>query len=167
MVSDTLRLLDALRDEIPSSSLLQRPVSDETSSLLNARGPLELAQKFYGLDILLPSNKTRPTPRIPFATAFEDVVSLSAIFATTITMSIDHRRAFRDLLVHTLSLLNGLVTAVGLEGEQNLIVDWNPSDWVSCLVAALETDVSIGSYTRSPSDTDISIYSEGCRVSSC
>jgi hypothetical protein len=38
---------------------------------------------------------------------------------------------------------------------------------VSCLVAALETDVSIGSYTRSPSDTDISIYPEGCRVSSC
>jgi hypothetical protein len=38
---------------------------------------------------------------------------------------------------------------------------------VSRLVAALETDVSIGSYTRSPSDTEISIYSEGCRVPSC
>ena len=167
MVSDTLRLLDALRDEIPSSSLLQRPVGDETSSLLNARGPLELAQKFYGLDIQLPSNNTRPASRIPFATAFEDVVSLSAIFATAITMSIDHRKTFRDLLVHTLSLLNRLVTAAGLEGEQKLIVDWNPSDWVSCLVAALETDVSVGSYTRSPSDTEMTIYPEGCHVPSC
>jgi hypothetical protein len=142
VVSDILRLLHALRDEIPPSSLLQLPVDDKSSSLSNVRGPLELALKFYGLDIQLPSHKTRPAPRIPFATVFEDIVSLSAIFATAITTSIDHGKAFRDLLVHALSLLNELVTATRLEGEQNLTVDWNPSDWVSCLVATLETDVS-------------------------
>jgi hypothetical protein len=142
VVSDILRLLDALRDEIPSPLLLQLPEDEKTSSLSNVRGPLEFALKFYGLDIQLPSNKSRPAPRIPFATVFEDVVSLSASFATAITTSIDHRKTFRDLLVHALALLNKLVTATELEGEKKLNVDWNPSDWVSCLVATLETDVS-------------------------
>ncbi|KAH9982294.1 Dopey, N-terminal-domain-containing protein [Lactifluus volemus] len=111
VVSDILRLLDALRDEIPSSSLLRLPVDENISSLSNVRGPLELALKFYGLDIQLPSNKTRPAPRIPFATAFEDIASLGAILATAI-----------------------------LQEEQKLIIDWNPSDWASCLIATLETD---------------------------
>jgi hypothetical protein len=142
VVSDILRLLQALRDEIPSYALLQLPVNDKASSLSDVRGPLELALKFYRVDIQLPSHKTRPAPRKPFTTVFEDVVSLSAIFATAITTSNEHGKEFRDLLVHTLSLLNELVTATKLEGEQNLTVDWNPSDWVSCLVATLETDVS-------------------------
>jgi hypothetical protein len=141
VVSDILRLLDALRDEIPSSSLLRLPVDENISSLSNVRGPLELALKFYGLDIQLPSNKTRPAPRIPFATAFEDIASLSAILATAIFASVDHKKTLRDLLVRTLALLNELVTATGLEEEQKLIIDWNPSDWASCLIATLETDV--------------------------
>ncbi|KAH9996513.1 Dopey, N-terminal-domain-containing protein [Russula vinacea] len=137
VVSDILRLLHALRDEIPLSSLLQLSADDPRS---NARGPLELALNFYGLDVQLPYNNARKALQLPFLTVFEDIVSFSAICATATTTSVDHRKIFRDLLVQSLSLLNELVTAAVLERELTLIVDWNPSDWVSCLVAALETE---------------------------
>ncbi|KAI0307632.1 Dopey, N-terminal-domain-containing protein [Multifurca ochricompacta] len=139
VVSEALWLLHALRDEIPPPSLLQLSVDSKNDSLLNARGPLELAQMFYGLTIQLPSNKTRVVPHIPFASAFEDIVSFSAICATAVITSVDHRKIFRDLLVQSLSLLNKLVTSIDLERER-CIVDWNPSDWVHHLVTALETE---------------------------
>jgi len=140
VVLDVLRLLHALRDEIPLSSLLQLSVDDSRS---NARGPLELALNFYGLNIQLPYNHVRKALRIPFVTAFEDTVSFSAVCATAMTTSVDHGKIFRDLLVQSLSLLNELVTALALEKESTLIIDWNPSEWLSCLVAALETEVSV------------------------
>ncbi|KAH8998778.1 Dopey, N-terminal-domain-containing protein [Lactarius hatsudake] len=85
IVSDTLQLLHALRDEIPPSALLQRPVDEGHDSLSSERH--------------------------------------SAIS-----------------LVVSLSLLNKLVTAAGSERERGLVIDWNPSDWVSYLVEALETE---------------------------
>ncbi|KAI9513117.1 Dopey, N-terminal-domain-containing protein [Russula earlei] len=75
VVSDILRLLHALRDEIPSSSLLQLSVDD---SLSNAPGPLKLALNFYGLDIQVTCNETRTTLQRPFISAFEDMISFSA-----------------------------------------------------------------------------------------
>ena len=163
VVSDILRLLHALRDEIPSSSLLQLSADDPRST---ARGPLELALNFYGLDTQLPCNNARKALQLPFVTVFEDMVSFSAICATATTTSVDHRRTFRDLLVRSLSLLNELVTAAVLERELTLIVDWNPSDWVSCLVAALETEVSV---VLPPHHSLIHTitYSEGHHVSCC
>ena len=139
MVSDVLRLLHVLRDEIPLSSLLQLPVDDSRS---NSRGPLDLALNFYGLNIQLPCSHVRKALQLPFVTSFEDTVSFSAVCASAMTTSIDHRKMFRDLLVQSLSLLNELVTALPLEREMTLIVDWNPSDWLHCLVAALESEVS-------------------------
>jgi hypothetical protein len=150
VVSDILRLLRALRDEIPLSSLLRLSVDDPRS---NARGPLELALNFYGLNIQLPYNNFRKALQLPFVTAFEDIVSFTAVCATAMTTSIDHRKIFRELLVQSLSLLNELVTATVLEREMTLIVDWNPSDWMSCLVAALETEVSVVLHTISSLDT--------------
>jgi len=140
LVSDILRLLHVLRDEIPLSSLLQLPVDDSRS---NARGPLDLALNFYQLNIQLPCNHVRKALQLPFVTAFEDTVSFSAVCASAMTTSVDHRKIFRDLLVQSLSLLNELVTALASEREMTLIVDWNPSDWLYCLIAALETEVSV------------------------
>lgn len=139
IVSDTLQLLHALRDEIPPSALLQRPV-DEGHDSLSSGGPLQLALAFYRLDIRFPRNKTRAASQVPFVTAFEDIISFSTTCATSTTTSSDRRKTFRDLLVVSLSLLNKLVTAAGSEREQCLVIDWNPSDWVSYLVEALETD---------------------------
>jgi hypothetical protein len=140
VVSDVLRLLHVLRDEIPLSSLLQLPVDDSRS---NSRGPLDLALNFYQLNLQLPSNHVRKALQLPFVTAFEDTVAFSAACASAMTTSVDHRKIFRDLLVQSLSLLNELVTALALERETTLVVDWNPSDWLYSLVAALETEVSV------------------------
>ena len=150
VVSDILRLLHALRDEIPLSSLLQLSVDDPQS---NARGPLDLALNFYGLNVQIPCNNARKALQLPFVTVFEDIISFTAVCATAMTTPVDHRKIFRDLLVQSLSLLNGLVTATVLEKETTLNVDWNPSDWVSCLVAALETEVSVVLHTTSSLDT--------------
>jgi len=153
VVSDVLRLLHVLRDEIPLSSLLQLPLDDSQS---NARSPLDLALKFYRLKIQLPCNHVRKALQLPFVTTFEDTVSFSAVCATAMTTSVDNRKIFRDLLVQSLSLLNELVTAFALEREITLIVDWNPSDWLHCLVAALETEVSV--VLHSTSSLDIHHY---------
>ncbi|KAH9043683.1 Dopey, N-terminal-domain-containing protein [Lactarius pseudohatsudake] len=139
IVSDTLQLLHALRDEIPPSAFLQRPV-DEGHDSLSLGGPLQLALAFYRLDIRFPRNKTRAASQVPFVTAFEDIISFSATCATSTTTSSDRRKTFRDLLVVSLSLLNKLVTAALSEREQCPVIDWNPSDWVSYLVEALETE---------------------------
>jgi len=148
-VSDVLRLLHVLRDEIPLSSLLQLPVDDSRS---NARGPLDLALNFYRLDIQLPCNHIRKALQLPFVTVFEDTVSFSAVCAGAMSTSVDHRKIFRDLLVQSLSLLNELVTALVLDREVTLIVDWNPADWLYCLVAALETGVSVVLHSTSSFD---------------
>jgi hypothetical protein len=147
-MSDTLQLLHALRDEIPASALLRRPV-DEGHDSLSSGDPLHLALAFYGLDIQFTRNKIRATSQVPFVTAFEDIISFSATCATSTTTSSDRRKTFRDLLVVSLSLLNKLVTAAGSEREETLVIDWNPSDWVSYLVATLETEASVRSFRKS------------------
>ena len=147
IVSDTLQLLHALGDEIPPSALLRRPV-DEGHDSLSSDGPLQLALAFYGIDIRFPRNKIRTTSQVPFVMAFEDIISFSAACAASTTTSSDRRKTFRDLLVVSLSLLSKLVTAADLEKEQILVIDWNPSDWVSYLVATLETDVSVPSFRK-------------------
>lgn len=139
IVSDTLQLLHALRDEIPPPALLRRPVDEGHDSISND-GPLQLALAFYGIDTPFPRNKIRATSQVPFVTAFEDLTSFSATCAASATTSSDRRKTFRDLLVVSLSLLSKVVTAAGLEKEQSLVIDWNPSDWVSYLVATLETN---------------------------
>jgi hypothetical protein len=154
VVSDVLQLLHVLRDEIPLSSLLQLPVDDSRS---NARGPLDLALNFYRLDIQLPCNHVRKALQLPFVTAFEDTVSFSAVCASAMSTSVGHRKIFRDLLVQSLSLLNELVIALALEREMTLIVDWNPSDWLYCLVAALETEVSVVLHSTSSLNIPLSI----------
>jgi hypothetical protein len=143
-VSDILRLLRALKDEIPSSSPLRLSMDE---SLSNAHGPLKHALDFYGLSIQLPCNDTRTTPQLPFVTAFQDIISISAVCATAMTTPNGHRKTFRDLLVQALSLLHELVTATTLESENPPTVDWNLSEWVSCLIAALETEVGIVSHS--------------------
>ena len=148
IVSDTLQLLHALRDEIPPSALLRRPVDEGHDSISND-GPLQLAEAFYGIDIPFPRNKIRATSQVPFVTAFEDLTSFSAVCAASTTTSSDHRKTFHNTLVVSLSLLSKVVTAAGLEREQSLVIEWNPSDWVSYLVATLETDVSVPSYRNS------------------
>ena len=147
-MSDTLQLLHALIDEIPAPALLRRPV-DEGHDSLSSGGPLQLALTFYGLDIRFPRNRIRATSQVPFVTAFEDIISFSATCATSTTTSSDRRKTFRDLLVVSLSLLSKLVTTAGSEREENLVIDWNPSDWMSHLVATLETEVSVPSYRKS------------------
>ncbi|KAF8273824.1 Dopey, N-terminal-domain-containing protein [Lactarius quietus] len=134
IMSDTLQLLHALKDEIPSSALLRRPMDEGHD------GPLQLAVAFYGIENRFPKNKIRATSQVPLVTAFEDIISFSAACAVSTTTSSDRRKAFRDLLVVSLSLLSKLVTAAGLEKVQSLVLDWNPSDWVSHLVPTLETD---------------------------
>jgi hypothetical protein len=153
VVPDVLRLLHVLRDEIPLSSLLRLPVDDSRS---NAQGPLDLASNFYRLDIQLPCNHVRKSLQLPFVTAFEDIVSFSAVCAGAMATSVDHRKIFRDLLVQSLSLLNELVTTIASEREMTLIIYWNPSDWLYCLVAALETEVSV--VLHSTSSLDIHHY---------
>ena len=145
------------------SSLLQLPVDDSRS---NARGPLDLALNFYRLDTQLPCNHVRKALQLPFVTAFEDTVSFSAVCASAMTTSTGHRKIFRDLLVQSLSLLNELVTALALEREMTLVVDWNPSDWLSCLVEALETEVSVVLHPHLPLIYPITCY-EGYHVSCC
>lgn len=160
-MSDVLQLLLALKDEIPPSALLQISADD---SLSNARGPLKFALTFYGLNVQLPCNDTRTTPQLPFVTAFEDIISFSAVCATTMTTCSDHRKIFRDLLVQSLSLLNELVTT--LEGEQNHIIDWNPSEWISRLIATLETEVASCHIPHHPLIHPIACF-EGHHVCCC
>jgi hypothetical protein len=73
------------------------------------------------------------------------------------TTSVDHRKIFRNLLVQSLSLLNELAITLALEREMTLIVDWNPSDWLYCLVAALETEVSVVLHSTSSLNIPLSI----------
>jgi hypothetical protein len=156
VASDILRLLHALKDEIPSSSLLQLSVND---SLSNAHGPLKFALNFYGLNIQLPCNDTRTVSQLPFVTAFQDILSISTVCATAITTSSDHRKPFRGLLVQALSLLNELVAAATSEREKVPPVAWNPLEWVSYLITALETEVCVVSRSTSPHDSFHCLFS--------
>jgi len=164
VVSDILRLLHALKDEIPSSSLLQLSAVD---SLSNAYGPLKFALNFYGLDTQIHCNDTRTAPQLPFVTAFQDILSISAVCATAMTTSGDYGKTFRDPLVQALSLFNELVTATTLEREQTPTIDWNPPEWISCLMAALKTEVGIVSRSISPLHSPRCLFFQGYDLYCC
>lgn len=81
---------------------------------------------------------------IPFAVAFEDVVSLSSAAAKALLDGpADPRlaRSQRDVLLLSLSLLDMLLSRQEDEGDVTFVVDWNPTGWLSTLLACLAQTV--------------------------
>lgn len=81
---------------------------------------------------------------IPFAVAFEDVVSLSSAAAKALLDGpADPRlaRSQRDVLLLSLSLLDMLLSQQEDDGDVTFAVDWNPTGWLTTLLACLAQTV--------------------------
>lgn len=139
-MSEAMHLLETLLERIPSSAVLQPPVEGDQVSSFND-GPYLFARTFYGLDNVLEVSRTKPASTIPFITAFEDLVYINTMCCRSRPTANQDAHAVRELIVHSIGLLNNLLSILGSKGVAHVDVDWDPTAWLSVVLEMLESEV--------------------------
>ncbi|KAI0031253.1 Dopey, N-terminal-domain-containing protein [Vararia minispora EC-137] len=133
---EVLSLLVTILAKIPVANLFvatQLP-ADAT---VDALGPFSCARVFYGFESDIAIQESVQRPRVPFATVFEDLVALTSECVR------NNAPIPRVVFVRGLALMLELVEARLPEKDgAELILDWNPSEWLSLMLSALETQHS-------------------------
>ncbi|KAK0466281.1 Dopey, N-terminal-domain-containing protein [Desarmillaria tabescens] len=130
---ETLSLLETILHQVPHVALMQRPEASEgDTSARDSQRPYIFACTVYGIGPLAiePAPSSRSF-RIPFASSFESLVSLSSIFSHALVSAADKVVALREALCQTLLLLD---TLVGRLGTSTIKVTWHPSHWLSVVL---------------------------------
>lgn len=142
-------------EKIPQGALKSRPVlPGQAQSSQADEDAIVFAYRFYGITLQPPSVNARHSD-IPFAVAFEDVVSLSSAAAKALLdgpADPSLARSQRDVLLLSLSLLDMLLSRQEDEGDVIFSVNWDPTGWLSTLLACLAQTVcaDFGQYTWYP-----------------
>ncbi|KAF8915027.1 Dopey, N-terminal-domain-containing protein [Mucidula mucida] len=131
-VQETLSLLELMIHQIPHVALLQRPEpTEEAKSATATLGPYAFTCAVYGITPKL-SNAPIGSFSIPFSSSFENLYSLTTIFART--MSGANLKTSREALCQSLLLMSKLASRLGSTSIQ---VSWNPALWLSTVLECL------------------------------
>ncbi|OJT08448.1 Protein dopey [Trametes pubescens] len=149
---NALPLLRDILEKIPQGALKSRPVlPGQAQSSQADEDAIVFAYRFYGITLQPPSVNARHSD-IPFAVAFEDVVSLSSAAAKALLdgpADPSLARSQRDVLLLSLSLLDMLLSRQEDEGDVIFSVNWDPTGWLSTLLACLaQTNVAFVTVDR-------------------
>ena len=140
-IREVLLLQEEILRHISLSSLLRRPELIEGPEAATAfQSPYGFACTFYGIKPIptLPLHKNSSS--IPFASAFDDMASLSITCGRRLIVSAEPL-TLRDVFVRLLLLVGQLIEK--LEGMQDvpITVSWNPTEWVSVMLGTFELEV--------------------------
>ncbi|KAL0951843.1 hypothetical protein HGRIS_008504 [Hohenbuehelia grisea] len=131
-LKEALYLAEGILRQIPHVALMKRP--ELTKAEASSQRSYLFACTFYDLP---PSSdvpeSTTPVP-IPFASAFENLVSLSMVHAQMLINDAADRSQLRDVFSQVLLLIDRLVGRLGT----TLSVAWDPTKWLNILLASLE-----------------------------
>ncbi|TFY63318.1 hypothetical protein EVJ58_g3324 [Rhodofomes roseus] len=137
----------ALQQEIlqhmsPASPLKSRPpVSKDLEPTAAVSGPASFACIFYGIPGAL-STPSRASPALPFATAFEDLISLSAYASRALLTEGEQSEGMREVLIDALALVADVVSQHGSTHARSVTLAWEPSSWLSCVLQCVEPKVT-------------------------
>jgi hypothetical protein len=139
IIMEVLLLQDELLRHIPVTALMKRPELTEGAQAATAsQGPYGFACTFYGIQPTPDLGIDKNSSNIPFASAFEDLISLSVSCGRSLLAS-SKPLALRDIFARLLLLISMLVDR--LEATP-IGISWNPAEWFSVLLNTFELEVS-------------------------
>jgi hypothetical protein len=138
---EVLQLQAEVLRHIPFNALLKRPeLTEGAQAATLSQSPYSFACTFYGIKPthVLPVQKDSSS--VPFASAFVDVLSLTASCGRSL-LSSTKSLILRDVFAQSLLLVGNLVDK--LEGKQNapIAVSWDPTEWFSVVLDTFELEV--------------------------
>ncbi|CDO73123.1 hypothetical protein BN946_scf185007.g177 [Trametes cinnabarina] len=142
---EALSLLPEILTRLPPGALKSRPdLPGGKESFITQPNAVALACAFYGIrtDHVLTMKRS---VAVPFIISLEDALSLSHTAAKALLQGQGDgegdakiARSKRDVLLHSLSLLDMLVTRLDDEADSSLTINWEPVSWTSTLLDCLE-----------------------------
>lgn len=136
-----LRLQEEILKQIPLSALLQRPeLTAGAQAGTETQSPYGFACTFYGIKIDEKIDTHNGNSNIPFASAFEDLISLTTICGRNM---IAHKKSLpsRDVLAQLLLILGNLVDKYEGQDELRIRISWDPAEWFSIVLSTFELEV--------------------------
>lgn len=140
--SDVLLLLREILTRIPGTvSLKSRPrLSNEVEATLTHDSPLSFACSLYGMKTGLTSN-ARLYASCPFITIFEDFINIS-IHSAKLLSRATAPEPYREVLVESLRLLDGLVSRSYDLQDASYEPTWVPEEWLSTLLECMDLKIA-------------------------
>ncbi|KAI9057020.1 hypothetical protein FKP32DRAFT_1598504 [Trametes sanguinea] len=137
---EALSLLPEILKRIPLGALKSRPELPGRADLLASQpNAVALACAFYGITGEQVTMKR--SVAVPFVISLEDALVLSNTAAKVLLEGDEDpqsARSKRDVLLHSLSLLDMLVTRLGDEVDNPITVEWEPVPWMTTVLDCLE-----------------------------
>lgn len=124
--------------QIPHVALMQRPeLSGEMEMAARSQRPYVFAATFYGFKPTLDTSSPSGPFTIPFASAFQNLVTLSINCSRFLTEGCETPDPLREVTSQSLFILDRLVGRLNSE----ITLSWNPDQWLLSVLAALEHEV--------------------------
>ncbi|KAJ7687383.1 Dopey, N-terminal-domain-containing protein [Mycena rosella] len=134
-VRESLILLEEMLRQIPHAALMQRPeLSGEMEMAAKSERPYVFAATFYGFKPTLETTPPSGPFTIPFASAFQNLVTLSINCSRFMTNGCDTPGPLREVSSQCLLILDRLVGRL----NSQVTLEWDPDQWLSSVLSALE-----------------------------
>jgi hypothetical protein len=124
--------------QIPHSSLMQQPELTGSKVECSTMRPYLFACSFYGITPITTPIKSPPSFAVPFASVFENLVSLSGICAEVLIQNSSNLVTLREVYSHSLLLIDRLVGRLGTSVQTS----WEPTGWLRAVLHAVEHEVT-------------------------
>lgn len=125
---------------IPHVALMQRPeLNGEIQEARKTQGPYLFACTFYGITPTFESPPATGSFTVPFASSFENLISLSITCAKCLTKGFGNAAILREVFSQSLLIVDRLVGRLGC----TVALSWNPGKWLSVVLENLENGVSL------------------------
>ncbi|KAF8079121.1 Dopey, N-terminal-domain-containing protein [Lyophyllum atratum] len=135
LFGETLLLQEEMLRHIPHSSLMQRPdLTGPIEAKRTTQRPYLFACSFYGIDPIAVPPTATTSFAVPFVSAFENLATLSRIFAQTLTTGSADTTVLREVFSQTLLLIDRLIGRLGT----SVTIPWDPVEWLQVILQALE-----------------------------
>ncbi|KAF7302659.1 Dopey-N domain-containing protein [Mycena chlorophos] len=136
-VRSTLILLEAILQKMPPSALVQRPeLTGDLETAAQTQRPYIFAATFYGCKPVHVTQELQGPFNVPFASAFQNLVSLSTSCSRFLTEGCSTPAPLREVLAQSLLLMDRLATRL----ETSVTLTWKPEEWLSSVLATLENE---------------------------
>lgn len=138
---EVLILQEEILKQIPLSSLLQRPeLTARAPAATETQSPYEFACMFYGIKIDDRISTHNSNSNIPFASAFEDLISLTTICGKNMIAPKKFSPSW-DIFVQLLLILGNLVEKYEGKDDVQICISWDPAEWFAVVLGTFDLEV--------------------------
>ncbi|CAA7265849.1 unnamed protein product [Cyclocybe aegerita] len=128
---EAMVLLDDMVQYIPHSGLLQRPGASTSSD--DYQRPYDFACLFFKIPAKSTLTTFSPQPAIPLASCFEQLASMSIIYARGLSGEPQRGRTLREAFCRILNLVDRLVGRL----VAPISLAWHPKEWLDSMLSTL------------------------------